>query len=118
VKARRSAGTIAAGVLTCSRHFVTCAKLTAALKAGCTQVVARDDPPGITISGTPSENAWATAPNEFSTPGPPCMQNTPTCLPEVKRLIASAMWMPVRSWRTITGLMPAAAADSISGLSG
>jgi hypothetical protein len=98
--------------------LVTCAKLTAALKAGCTQAVARRDPPGITISGTPSENACATAPNEFSTPGPACMQNTPTRWPEVTRLIASAMWMPVRSWRTMIGLMPIAAADSISGLSG
>src|ERR1700742_1854748 len=91
VNARRSAGTIAAGVVTCSRHFVTCAKFTAALSDGAPHVGADLDPPGMTISGTASENAWATAPNEFSTPGPACMQNTPTCLPEVTRLIASAM---------------------------
>ncbi len=40
-------------------------------------------PPGITISGTPSDQACATAPKAFSMPGPPGRQNTPTLSPEV-----------------------------------
>jgi hypothetical protein len=51
-----------------ARHFVTCAKFTAALQDGCPQVAARRDPPGITISGTPSENAWAAAPRSAHVP--------------------------------------------------
>src|SRR2546423_1927170 len=72
----------------------------------------------MTTSGTPSECAWATAPNEFSVPGPCCMANTPTRSPDVRRLMASAMWMPVRSWRTMIVRMSASAAASISGLTG
>ena len=39
----------------------------------------------------------------FSAPGPCCMQKAPMLRPEVTREIASAMWMPMRSCRTITG---------------
>ena len=51
-------------------------------------------------------------------PGPDWQQNTPTFSPEERRLIASAMCTPMRSWRTMIGRMLAAAHDSVSGLSG
>jgi hypothetical protein len=38
--------------------------------------------------------------------------------PEVTLLTASAMWMPVRSWRTMIVRTPAAAAASITGFTG
>jgi hypothetical protein len=41
------------------------------------------------------------------------MQKAPSLRPEESREMASAMWMPVRSWRTITGRILAAAAYSI-----
>ena len=72
----------------------------------------------MTMSGTASEYAWAMAPKEFSTPGPPCMQKMPTLSPELRRLPASAMCTPIRSWRTMMGRMSASAAASISGLRG
>jgi hypothetical protein len=78
----------------------------------------RGYPPGITTSGTASDQAWATAPKAFSMPGPTWQQKTPTLSPEVMRLMASAMWTPTRSWRTTIGRMLTAAADSVRGLSG
>ena len=47
-----------------------------------------------------------------------CIVKTPMLRPDVVRLMASAMWIPVRSWRTMIGRMPAAAAGSMSGLTG
>src|SRR6185369_17878606 len=85
VKARRRAGTIAPGVLICSQLFVMCWKFNAALNPGFTHAWPREEPAGITTIGTPSDHACATAPNAFSTPGPDCMQNTPTLSPEDKR---------------------------------
>ena len=55
---------------------------------------------------------------EFSVPGPDCIANTPIFRPEVTRLMASAMWMPVRSVRTIRVRMSASAAGSMMGLTG
>ena len=72
----------------------------------------------MTRIGTESAYAWATPPNAFSVPGPDCIVNTPMRLPDVIRLIESAMWSPVRSWRTMIGRIPAAAAGSMSGLTG
>ncbi len=46
------------------------------------------------------------------------MQKAPTVRPEVTREMASAMCKPMRSWRTITGRMSAAAANSIRWLTG
>ncbi len=68
--------------------------------------------------GADSPQAWATPPKAFSVPGPLCMVNTPSCLPELSRLTASAMCRPVRSWRTITVRMSATAAASMIGLTG
>ena len=82
------------------------------LKFGGMPAIFRGYPPGITTMGTESPKAWATPPNEFSVPGPCCMQNTPIFRPEVMRLTASAMCSPVRSWRTMMGRMPATAAAS------
>jgi len=41
------------------------------------------------------------------------MQNAPMLWPDVRREIASAMCTPMRSCRTITGRMSAAAANSM-----
>jgi negative regulator of sigma E activity len=38
--------------------------------------------------------------------------------PEVSRLTASAMWSPVRSWRTMMVRMSASAAASMTGFTG
>ncbi len=46
------------------------------------------------------------------------MVNTPIFCPEVMRLTASAMWSPVRSWRTMMVRMSAWAAASMIGLTG
>ncbi len=70
------------------------------------------------MSGTPSDQACAIAPNAFSVPGPAWQQNTPTFSPEVMRLIQSAMCAPTRSCLTMIGRMPAAAHDSVSGFRG
>ena len=46
------------------------------------------------------------------------MANTPGGLPFVTRAQPSAMCTPTRSWRQMTGRMPAAAADSMIGVVG
>jgi hypothetical protein len=57
-------------------------------------------------------------PYAFSAPGPCCIANTPTFLPQVSRDMASAMCSPTRSWRTMIGRMPARAAYSRMWLTG
>ena len=46
------------------------------------------------------------------------MQKAPMVSPEVTREIASAMCMPIRSWRTMIGRILALAACSIRWLTG
>ena len=55
-----------------------------ALNAGLTQRLARAEPPGMTIIGTPRSTPARLPPNEFSMPGPPCMQKMPTFSPELQ----------------------------------
>jgi len=57
-------------------------------------------------------------PKAFSAPGPYCIANAPHGLPLFTRVQPSAMPTPTRSCRHITGLMPAAAAASITGVVG
>ena len=78
----------------------------------------RGYPAGSTTIGTESPYACATPPKEFSAPGPCCMAKTPMRSPDAMRLTASAMWSPVRSWRTMIVLMSASAAASMMGLTG
>src|SRR5579884_1981056 len=54
----------------------------------------------------------------FSAPGPYCMAKTPGGRPFKTRAQPSAMCTPTRSWRQITGRMPAAAAASMIGVVG
>jgi hypothetical protein len=75
-------------------------------------------PSGRNKIGTPSPQAWAIPPKEFSTPGPPCEAKTPHVLPFSIRLKPSAAMMPPRSWRKTIGRMPSFATASISGLEG
>ncbi len=115
LNARRSAGTICSGRLTISECLVMCWKFSVELKAG----LMNEPPPlGNTISGTPSDQHCATAPNAFSMPGPSWQANTPTLSPEDRRLMASAMWMPMRSWRTTMGRMSTSAHAFGEGIQG
>ena len=50
--------------------------------------------------------------------GPYCIAKTPGGLPFCTREQPSAMWTPTRSWRQITGRMPAATAASMIGVVG
>ncbi|MNC87405.1 hypothetical protein D3C83_31290 [compost metagenome] len=68
--------------------------------------------------GTASEKAVETPAKAFSAPGPYCIANAPAGLPFLMRVQPSAMPTPTRSCRQMTGLMPAAAAASITGVVG
>jgi hypothetical protein len=51
-------------------------------------------------------------------PGPYWLAKTPMRSPELMREKASAMWMPVRSWRTMIGRMSMSAPASSTGWTG
>src|SRR5207245_2607525 len=68
--------------------------------------------------GAASPAASATRTSGLSAAGPCGMAKTPMRSPDAIRLTASAMWSPVRSWRTMIVLMSASAAASMMGLTG
>ena len=112
MKARRSTFGISAALETGSHDLVTGRNAAVELKLGRTWAMSRAYPIGMTRIGTDSPNACATPPKAFSAPGPCCIAKTPIRSPELRRAIASAMWSPIRSWRTMTGRMSARAACS------
>ena len=88
------------------------------LNIGNSCAVSRGWPSGRKTTGLESEKAVATPAKAFSAPGPYCIAKTPGGRPFETRENPSAIWTPTRSWRQMTGLIPAAAAASMIGVVG
>ena len=88
-----------------STHLVISPKFREAMNVGGSRR-RRAEPPGNTKIGTDSLKACATPENEFSTPGPFCMAQTPVRCANEARVKPSAIPTPTLSLRVMMGRIP------------